>query len=236
MFIPFHQPLYEATFVERPNRFILHCRLRHSKEVVKVHLPDPGRLKEVLRDEATIYVQYSDKKDRKTSWSAVLAQDPDDGALISLQTTLANHLIEKALKDEMIEPFKSFLFKAREFTKGHSRWDFYVSKGNQHHLIEVKSVSLGYKGEGFFPDAVTKRGTKHVTELTSIIEENDWHGTILFVCQRNGLHSVRPAEHIDPSFTKALKNARDKGVHLLAYSTTITLEGIYLSEEVPVFI
>ncbi|QSS98388.1 DNA/RNA nuclease SfsA [Pontibacillus sp. ALD_SL1] len=237
MFIPFEQKLYKATFIERPNRFILHCKLDEEGEMVRVHLPDPGRLKELLQYGATIYLRYSDKKDRKTKWSAVLVHDPLDGTLVSLQTTLVNHLIEKALKENKLKDFEQFTYKAREYRKGRSRWDFYVSKGDLHHLIEVKSVSLGVKGVGYFPDAITKRGTKHVQELTSIVTEgSEWLGTILFVCQRNDLHSVRPAKHIDPTFAKALQEAKHRGVNLLAYSTNITPEGISLMDEIPVLV
>lgn len=237
MFIPFEQKLYRATFIERPNRFILHCKLDDTGETVRVHLPDPGRLKELLQYGASLYLRYSDKKDRKTKWSAVLVHDPSDGTLVSLQTTLVNHLVEKALKENKLKTFERFTYKAREYSKGHSRWDFYVAKGDLHHLIEVKSVSLGIKGVGYFPDAITKRGTKHVKELTSIVaEKNAWLGSILFVCQRNGLHSVRPADHIDPAFAKALQEAKQNGVNLLAYSTMISPEGISLQEQIPVFV
>ncbi|KGP93060.1 sugar fermentation stimulation protein [Pontibacillus chungwhensis BH030062] len=237
MFIPFEHKLYKATFIERPNRFILHCKIDEAGEMVRVHLPDPGRLKELLQYGATVYLRYSDKKDRKTKWTAVLAHDPFDDTLVSLQTTLVNHLIEKALKENKLKAFERFTYKAREYRKGHSRWDFHGSEGDLHHLIEVKSVSLGVKGVGYFPDAITKRGTKHVQELTSIVaEEKEWLGSILFVCQRNDLHSVRPAKHIDPTFAMALQEAKQKGVNLLAYSTYITTEGISLKEEIPVLV
>ena len=44
-------PLIKGKFIERPNRFITHIELK-GKKVIS-HLPDPGRLQELLIPGAT---------------------------------------------------------------------------------------------------------------------------------------------------------------------------------------
>ncbi|KGP71182.1 DNA/RNA nuclease SfsA [Pontibacillus yanchengensis] len=233
-FIPFPQPLYPARFVKRSNRFILYCTLNHTGETVRVHMGDPGRLKELLHSGTIIYLSFHDSHSRKTNWSAVLVEDPHTHELVSLQTTLPNKLIDRSLKANELEEFENWSYIQREFTKGSSRFDFLLGQSNEKLAVEVKSVTLQYDGVGYFPDAVTDRGRKHVHELAQIAKEDGWHASILFVCQRRDISKVKVADWIDPAFAKALGRAYENGVKIQARSCEITLEGMYLSHPIPV--
>ncbi|MFC0523252.1 DNA/RNA nuclease SfsA [Pontibacillus salicampi] len=231
--IPLPHPLYEAELIERENRFILSCRLKETKEEIRVHLADPGRLKELLPKGCLVYVSHHPSPQRKTNWSAVLVKDMVTQTLVSLQTTLPNHLIEKGLKEHSIPPFQSYDFQKREFTYGGSRWDFLLQKDASFMALEVKSVTLQQDGIGYFPDAVSKRATKHVRELARIQEEEDWEAAILFVCQREDIQVMKRASWIDPEFSLALQQAREKGVHIHAVQSHLSKEAITLGEEIP---
>ena len=52
-----------------------------------------------------------------------------------------------------------------EYTYGDSRIDFFMERGPQKYLMEVKGCTLKRKGVGYFPDAPTERGLKHIREL-----------------------------------------------------------------------
>ncbi len=47
--------------------------------------------------------------------------------------------------------------------------------------IEVKSVTLAENEQGYFPDAVTERGQKHLRELMSVAAEGQ--RAVIFFCR-----------------------------------------------------
>lgn len=231
--VRFPAALKKMTFVERPNRFILHCYNQETAEIEKVHLADPGRLIELLVEGAVIYVLPSMNPNRKTKWTAVYVES--NGLLVSINTMYPNKLVELMLKKDMIEELSAYHWVKSEYTYGSSRWDFLLEdiKGNQL-LLEVKSVTLASNGIGMFPDAVTKRGSKHVQELTGIAREGIIKTAILFVVQREDVEIVTGAAAIDPVFTKSLEEAAHAGVQLLSYTCILSDQGIELGNAVPV--
>ena len=77
--------------------------------------------------------------------------------------------------------------------------------------IEVKNCTLAENGVAMFPDAVTKRGTKHIQELIALREQG--HGAAMIFCvQRQDARCFRPAFHIDPLYGETLLAAEKKGV------------------------
>ena len=91
-------PLIAATFIERPNRFITIVEI--NGKLYRSHLPDPGRLKELLVPKAKLMVRPAPKdSDRKTSFSTVMVEHR--GQLISLVSTLPNMFVQ-CLKEEQI--------------------------------------------------------------------------------------------------------------------------------------
>lgn len=104
-----------------------------------------------------------------------------------------------------------------------SRMDFYLSEGSDEAscLIEVKSVTLCRNGIGFFPDAPTDRGARHLRELTRGVSEG-YRAYAVFIAQREDIEIIKPNREMDPRFADALKEARDRGVRLLGYRCTVT--------------
>lgn len=233
MFLPFNTRLHHATFLRRPNRFIVEARLDTGEEVV-AHLPDPGRLKELLLPEASIWLRHVDNPSRKTQWSIVCSQAPEGDVLVSLDTTLPNQLVTKALQQQEFLPLCQWAYVRQEFTYGGSRWDVLLREGEKQLLLEIKSVTLSEAGVAYFPDAVTARGTKHVKELTAIQQSGDYETAILLLAQREDVTEIRPAYHIDPHFSAALQEAEKCGVRLLGHTSKVTLEGIELGKPVKV--
>lgn len=219
--------LVRASFLDRPNRFIVRCRLNGSDEEVQAHLADPGRLKELLLPEAVVYLRPADNYKRKTKWSASLVLAPDGVTLVSLQSTLANRLTAQALEKGAIPELAGWDRKRAEYTVGRSRWDFCLENSQGRRLLlEVKSCTLVEDGIAMFPDAVTERGKRHVQELTRFQAEGDYETAVLFVVQRADGERFRPATHIDPAFASALKTADNHGVRLLVYNSLVDVTGI----------
>jgi len=230
--IPFTDELFQGQFLERPNRFLVRCAM--GETIVEAHLPDPGRLKELLVPGCTIYLRQTKGEKRKTQWSAVLAQAPNS-TLVSLNTTLANRLVAQALAEKALPELAGWNLVKAEYSHGPSRWDFFLAKDNGERLfLEVKSVTLVVDGVGYFPDAVTTRGARHVRELAMLAQEENTQAAVLFLAQRQDVHVIKPARAIDPQFAAELEQAARAGVMLLGRKTIVTTAEVMLGGRVAV--
>ncbi len=234
--IQFHDTLVQGVFLERLNRFVLECELPSgSKE--KVHLPDPGRLKDLLVPGGPIWLQESKDPKRKTKWSAVMTHDSVNDIYVSLNTQFPNRLALEALQLEMIDELKEWHLDKAEFKVGSSRFDFLLShkEKDEKLLLEVKSVTMVEGGTGKFPDAVTVRGARHVEELTYLQKNDSYQTAVLFIAQRSDLREITSAPEIDPHFARVMEEAARHGVWFFGRSCTVTPERISLNGPIPVY-
>ena len=66
-------PLVSGKFVDRPNRFITMVAV--DGQIVRSHLPDPGRLKELLIPGTELLLRPAPKgSERKTKFSTVMVR------------------------------------------------------------------------------------------------------------------------------------------------------------------
>jgi sugar fermentation stimulation protein A len=241
--LPFPGDLAPARFLERPNRFLARVRLEGSGwtgaedgGVVEAHLPDPGRLRELLRPGRRVRVERARTPGRRTGWTLRLVQMPDGSGWVSLDTNLPNRLVQRALEAGALEELSAYRLERSEVTRGGSRFDFLLRSRNpleEELLLEVKSVTLVEAGVGLFPDAVTARGAQHVGELTDFAREGG-RAAVLFVLQRNDAREIRAAASIDPAFAQALAEAEEAGVRILGRRCRVAVDGITLGAAVPV--
>lgn len=226
-------PLHQARFMSRPNRFLVEVRLEDTGEVVKAHMADPGRLRELLLPERRIWVRSASDPKRKTRWSAVLVESPDGRQLVSLDSTLPNRLIRRALEQGALEELSDWSLVRSEFPVGQSRMDFLLSRADGVRMVlEVKSVTLVEEGVGLFPDAVTERGARHIGELSDVSQRSGWEAAVLFVLQRSDAREIRAARSIDPKFAEALEGAKNAGVRVLGRRCEVFPERVVLGERV----
>jgi sugar fermentation stimulation protein A len=198
-------------------------------------MADPGRLRELLLPEKRIWLRPAKNPERKTRWSAVLVESPDGDELVSLDSTLPNRLIRRALEAGEMDEFREWDLVKAEATLGCSRFDFLLTgPGERQLVLEVKSVTLVEGGIGFFPDAVTERGARHVRELAEITSTAGWNGAVLFVLQRSGADEIRAARRIDPKFAEALEEAAKAGVQVLGRRCRVYPDRVELGGPVPV--
>ena len=87
--------------------------------------------------------------------------------------------------------------------------------------MEVKGVTLEENGVAMFPDAPTERGIKHLKGLIRAHEEG-YEAYVLFVIQMKGIRGFTPNDMTHPAFGDALRQAREAGVHVLAYDCLVT--------------
>ena len=121
----------------------------------------------------------------------------------------------------------------REVTYGDSRFDFHIENGEEKWYIEVKGCTLEIDNIGYFPDAPTERGVKHIRHLIRAAEEG-YRAAILFIIQMEGVAAIRPNDGTHPAFGAALRDAAAAGVEVWATDCVVTPDTLTHKHPVPV--
>lgn len=224
-------PLINAVFIERPNRFITIIEIGGKKH--KSHLPDPGRLKELLIPGASLLVRPApENKERSTAFTTIMVNLK--GQWISLVSTLPNQFVKYSFQKNRIPIFQKYKLVRPEVTIRNHRFDFLLSnKSGKNFFLEVKSVTFVEDGIAKFPDAVTTRGMNHAKTLTDLVKEGEFAG-ILFVCQRPDATLFEPMWDRDPMFSNVLFNAYKMGVKVWCITLNVSQTEISFNKEIPV--
>ena len=222
----------QATFIERPNRFIAYCEI--NGERVKVHVKNTGRCKELLVPGCTVYLEYDANPKRKTQYSLISVQKGE--RLINMDSQVPNKVFYEAFQQgELTLPdLRGQVIQLKpEKTYKHSRFDAYIETTQEKAFIEIKGVTLEEKGVVKFPDAPSERALKHVEELIEALEEG-YKAYLIFIVQMENVLYFTPNEVTQKAFAKIVQQAAEKGVHILAYDCKVTKETIKIGEKVQV--
>ena len=216
----------KGIFKNRPNRFIAEVEV--DGEIQIAHVPNTGRCKELLVEDAVVWLKPSDNPNRTTKFSLHFVENK--GVLVSLFSQEANKIVYDAIIDGKIEELSGYDYHQREKTVDNSRIDIYLANGDDDCYVEVKGVTLIIDGEARFPDAPTERGAKHLKELIKLKKEGK-RCVVFFLIQHPIGKFFRPNWDNDPVFSQTLNDAYDAGVEILVYRCDNQLDGIELIPE-----
>ena len=217
-----------GTFLARPNRFIAHVEIDGQVEVV--HVKNTGRCRELLPAGAQVYCQRSSNPARKTKFDLIAVQK--GSRLINMDSQAPNRAAGEWLSSGGLGPVEAL---RAETVHGDSRFDFSFVKNGQQCFLEVKGVTLENDGICAFPDAPTQRGAKHLRGLTEAAREG-CGAYVLFVIQMSGVKHLHPNDLTDPAFGKALREAAQNGVTVLAMDCAVSVDEMTLRAPVPVLL
>lgn len=195
----------KAKFIDRPNRFIAHVDLNGNVETV--HVKNTGRCKELLIPGVMVVLEESDNGLRKTKYDLIAVYKEKFG-LINIDSQAPNKVAREWLES------KNYTYIKPEYTYGNSRIDFYMEKNDKRYLMEVKGCTLEREGTGYFPDAPTERGVKHIYELIKAKKEG-YEAALAFVIQMESINEVLPNITTHPEFGIAMDAAREAGVKII---------------------
>lgn len=237
--------LYPALLLKRYKRFLADIRLPDGRELT-VHCPNTGSMKNCVLPESPCWYSVSDSKTRKYPYTLEVVTTPGNH-YAGINTSLTNSLVEQAIRAGVIAELRGYALLQREQVYGQekSRIDFLLSerealidKDARKCYVEVKNVTLmEAEGEGFFPDAVSMRGSKHLRELMGVHAQG--HRAVLIFCvQHTGIQTVRAAAHIDAVYAETLRIAQAAGVEVFAYGAAIkpAQNTIVLERALPVLV
>ncbi len=213
-------------FLSRPNRFI--ARIEIDGQVETVHVKNTGRCRELLPVGAEVWCQKADNPARKTQYDLITVRKGQ--RLINMDSQAPNRAAKEWLAAGGLGEISAL--KA-ETVHGDSRFDFSFCLEGKPCFLEVKGVTLETDGVCAFPDAPTERGTKHLRGLTQAAKEG-FGAWVLFVIQMADVDHIHPNDATDPAFGRALREAAENGVRVLAVDCAVTVDEMHIREFVPV--
>ena len=229
--------LVRAKLIRRYKRFLADVRL-DDDQVITVHCPNTGSMKNCVEEGAMIWLSRSDNLKRKYLYTWEYLQTRR-GHYIGINTNRANQLVKEGIESGVVTELDAYKEIKTEVKYGleKSRIDILLSdNGLPDCYVEVKSVTLLVepvkKGNGYFPDSVSERGSKHLRELASVAQSGG-RAVLIFCVQHSGIQRVSSAYHIDKTYSDTLRMAIDRGVEVLAYKARFGSSNFKLWRRVP---
>lgn len=200
-----YENIREGRFIERLNRFTALADAGAGAE--KVHVKNTGRLGELLVPGAQVFLTEPGTPGRKTRLDLVTVRR-EDGKLVNIDSQAPNRIMAEVLARQGLDRV------VPEYRYGASRLDFCLWRDGRSCLVEVKGCTLEIGGVGYFPDAPTERGIRHLHELVRARSEG-LYAALAFVIPMDGVFEVRPNTRTHPAFAGALSEAREAGVRVV---------------------
>ncbi len=216
-----YKQITKGKFHSRPNRFIANIYIDGKLETV--HVKNTGRCRELLLPDAEVILEVSDNPNRKTAYDLIAVYKEKIG-LVNMDSQAPNKVVAEWLSTQ------GFDYVKPEYTYGKSRFDFYMEKGDEKFIMEVKGCTLEIDGMGYFPDAPTERGVKHLRELAEAAGKG-YRCYVVFVIQMEGVAEVLPYTVTHPEFGVALQEARDAGVEVLYLQCKVEPDTLIIRED-----
>lgn len=230
----FGQTLITGTLLRRYKRFLADVELDDGRTVT-AHTPNTGSMLGCCEPGSRVWLSDSGNPDRKypLSWELVEAAP---GVLVGINTGLPNRLVGEGIRNGTITELQDYADISREVRYGResSRIDLLLQGVDKPDCyVEVKNVTLAQDGIGFFPDAVSERGSKHLRELGEVVAAG-MRGVICFCAQRKDVYEIRPADAIDTKYGTTLRQVIEAGVEAIAWRAHVTADEIRIDKKLPV--
>ncbi len=227
----FTKPLIKGKFVRRYKRFFADVKV--NKKIIVSHCPNTGSMMGLLNENSDAWVSHVDDPKRKLKFTLQILKKSKN--LVGVNTHLANKLVLEGLNNNSFLEFKNLEKVTSEvFYNKETRFDFLVEKKNKKLFIEVKNVTLIRDGKtAEFPDAVTKRGSKHIKTLMEA-SDNGYETYVIFLVQINNCNYFKIANDIDKEYYENYKTAKKSGVRFIAYNCTVEPNEIKINKKVQI--
>lgn len=222
IFLPFPQPQREATFLERPQRFLARMKLADEIEEI-AYCANPGAMNGCLisGSQALLWDSADPKRKRRYTWRAVLL----NGLWIGTDTHLSNRIVESALRLKLVPGLERYTTVTREkLVRKGFRVDFCLSGSQGDCLIEVKSANVVENGIARYPDSVTPRGVRHLQLLKHQVL-NGQRAVLIFLVQRADAQCFVVSPVSDMAYAEAFQEAVAAGVEVLVLAVSVSPAG-----------
>lgn len=233
----FEPPLQNGMLISRYKRFLTDVALPDGSTLT-VHCANTGAMTGCADPGTRVWFSTSDNPKRKLPNSWEIAESPR-GHFICVNTARANQIARELIEQGELAPLSGYQRLRTEVKYGEegSRIDLLLEDDHQPACyIEVKSVTLldatRDDGMGYFPDAVTTRGAKHLRELMAM-KAAGHRAVLLFMVLHSGIEKMQAASHIDPDYSLLIEQAVRAGVEILAYRPHVGVNGLSAQGFIP---
>lgn len=229
----FTPPLQRATLITRYKRFLADV-VTPEGEQLTLHCPNTGAMTGCATPGDTVWYSTSSNPKRKYAHTWELSETQENH-WICINTQRANSVVREAIAAGRVPELSGYTQLKGEIKYGseNSRIDLLLQAENRPDCyIEVKSVTLLHQGGGYFPDAVTLRGQKHLRELQQVASTGR-RAVLFFAVLHSGISMVSPARHIDPRYANLLAEVQNQGVEVICYGAQLSPTGIDLMNPIP---
>jgi len=233
----FPDPLVRGTLIQRYKRFLSDIEMEGG-ETVTAHVANPGSMIGLAEPGSEVWLSPNRNPKAKLDWRWEMVTVA--GHLVGVNTSHPNKLVEEAIARDGIAELTGYDSMRREVKYGqNSRIDILLEDAAKPDCyVEIKNVNLkraqpGRETAAEFPDAVTKRGAKHLVELGDMVAEGH-RAVMLYLVQRGDCDHLRIAGDIDPAYAEALDTATKAGVEVLCYICDMRKDGIDVAGALPV--
>ena len=223
--------LISGILVKRYKRFLADVEIKGPK-LVTAHCPNTGSMKGCSEPGSPVYLSTHDNPKRKLKYTWELIKMPT--SLVGVNTMVPNRLVFESVKADAVPELSGYERVDREVkVSAHSRIDLALTAADRRRcFVEIKNCTLVDDRVASFPDAVTARGLRHITELQALMDTG-FRGVMIYFIQRMDAEIFKPADHIDPEYGKGLRRAVKGGLEVLAYDVAIDLNRIRLNRKIP---
>ena len=227
----FTKSLIKGKLIKRYKRFFVDVRI--NSETVTAHCPNTGSMKGLLKEGNEVYLLKHDNPNRKLKYGLEIIKAQKN--LVGVNTHMANKIVNHGLSNNLIKELKNNdIIKPEVFFNKETRFDFLIEKNNQKIFVEVKNVTLFRdKKTAEFPDAITKRGSKHLLTLIDAIKKG-YKTYLIFLVQIQNMENFKIARDIDSEYYKNYLAAKKAGVNFLAYRCKISSKEVFIEKKIKI--
>ncbi len=231
----FDPPFQEARLLRRYKRFLADVVWPDGRQMT-AHCPNTGSMLGCAEPGMRVWLSEAPNPARKYAWTWEQVEALP-GVSVGIHTGRTNSLVREALLGGVIPELEGYGVLRGEVMAGEGfRVDFLLSghSGRPDCYLEVKNVTAAVQdGIALFPDAVSERASRHLRELMVKVRAGE-RAALCFCVQRDDVGEVRPADVIDPTYGRTLREAMAAGVQVLAYAARVSPQETVLYRPVPV--
>ncbi len=227
----FENKLISGVFIKRYKRFFVDVQIENK--LITAHCPNTGSMTGLLKEGNKVWLSKSDNPDRKLKYTLQIIKD--DKSKVGVNTHLTNRIVFHGFKNNLIKEFdKNITIKPEVKFGDNTRFDFLITKKNFKAFVEVKNVTLSRKPKiAEFPDAITSRGAKHISELIKA-NKKGYEIYLIFIVQREDCNKFSIAKDIDPEYSELLSKAMKKNLNILCYDCKFSSNGIKVNKKIKI--